>query len=306
MPDGGEKKEDEEHDRFRNKWEYYLACIGYAVGFGNVWRFPYMCYKSGGAAFLIPYFTALFFVAVPMYLVETAYGQLLDMKLNVRYGAISPGWWTVIPLQVSVNFFTSTYYITLMAWSISFFFESFKWDLPWLKEGAGDATEVDNLWNTAYFYDDTLETTTGIDKPGSLVGWLVLCMFISYVLTYFSSWKGLKSIGKVVWVTCLLPYVILTILLIKGFTLEGFGKGLKYLFIPDWSKLGEIEVWRAAATQILFSSSVGYGPLMYYATGRGRKDKIMQASYIVPIVNSSTSLYAALTIFSFLGHVSTV
>jgi SNF family Na+-dependent transporter len=75
-----------------------LACIGYAVGFGNVWRFPYMCYKSGGAAFLIPYFIALFFIAMPMYLVETAYGQLLDMKLHHRYGVISPGWWTVIPL----------------------------------------------------------------------------------------------------------------------------------------------------------------------------------------------------------------
>ena len=303
---GAEKKEDVVHDRFRNKYEYYLACIGYAVGFGNVWRFPYMCYKSGGAAFLIPYFIALFFVAVPMYMVETAYGQLLDLKLHHRYGAISAGWWTLIPLQVSVNFFTSTYYITLMAWSISFFFESFKWDLPWLIAGADKAVIAQNLWNREYFYDDVLQDSKSIAKPGGLVGWLVLCMFISYLLTYFSSWKGLKSIGRVVWVTCLLPYVILTILLVKGFTLEGCGKGLKYLFIPDWNQLADINVWKSAATQILFSSSVSYGPLMYYGSGRGRKEKIVPASFIVPLVNSATSLYAALSIFSFLGHVSTV
>jgi len=65
-------------------------------------------------------------------------------------------------------------------------------------------------------------------------------------------------------------------------------------------------VWKSAAIQILFSSAVGYGPLMYYATGRGRKEKILPASMIVPLANSGTSLYAALCIFSFIGHVSTV
>ena len=265
-----------------------------------------MLYKSGGAAFLVPYFIALFFVAVPMYLVETAYGQLLDMKLHHRYGAIHPGWWTVIPLQVSVNFFTSTYYITLMAWSISFFFESFKYDLPWLVDGSENAVIAQNIWNREYFYKEVLHDSGSIAKPGALVGWLVLCMFISYLLTYFSSWKGLKSIGRVVWVTCLLPYVILTIFLVKGFTLEGCGKGLSFLFVPDWSQLADVNVWKSAATQILFSSSVSYGPLMYYGSGRGRKEKIVPPSYIVPLINSATSIYAALSIFSFLGHVSTV
>ena len=55
------------------------------------------------------------------------------------------------------------------------------------------------------------------------------------MVLYFASWKGVKSTGKMVWVSCLLPYVILTILFIKGLTLEGAGKGLKFLFIPDWS-----------------------------------------------------------------------
>ena len=305
-PDSGEKKPEVVNERFRSKYEYYLACIGYAVGFGNVWRFPYMCYKNGGAAFLIPYFIALFFVAVPMYMVETAYGQLLDMKLHQRYGAISAGWWTVIAIQVFVCFTSSTYYITLMAWSISFFFESFKWDIPWLVEGADKAVIAQNLWNSDYFYDDILQDSKSIAKPGGLVGWMVLCMFVAYVCCYFSAWKGLRSIGRIVWVTCLLPYVILTILLVKGLTLEGCGKGLKYLFIPDWNALGDVNVWKSAATQILFSSSVSYGPLMYYATGRGRKEKIITASFIVPLTNSGTSIYAALSIFSFLGHVSTV
>jgi SNF family Na+-dependent transporter len=81
-------------------------------------------------------------------------------------------------------------------------------------------------------------------------------------------WKGLKSTGKMVYVTCLLPYLILTIMLVRGLTLEGSGAGLSALFEAKPEFLGNIGVWKNAATQILFSSGVSYGPLMYYGTGR--------------------------------------
>ena len=175
-----------------------------------------------------------------------------------------------------------------------------------MKEGADVATTVENLWNSDYFYKDTLELSSNIMEQGDMVWSLVFCLILAYTVTYFSAWKGLKSTGKVAWVSCLLPYLVLTILLIKGFTLEGCSKGLKYLFLPDWSKLGDIKVWQAAATQILFSSGVSYGPLMYYGTAREKNDKLLTVSYMVPIINSATSFYAALTIFTFLGHVSTM
>jgi len=78
-----------EAEKFDHPAEYWLACIGYAVGFGNIWRFPYMAYTMGGAAFLIPYFISLFFIAMPMYMIETLFGQLIRTKLNERYGTIS-------------------------------------------------------------------------------------------------------------------------------------------------------------------------------------------------------------------------
>jgi SNF family Na+-dependent transporter len=107
-----------------------------------------------------------------------------------------------------------------------------------------------------------------------------------------------------VYVTCLLPYVILTILLIKGLTLEGCGKGIKFLFVPNWEIVGKTETWKSAAIQILFSSGVAYGPFLYYGSARGKSDKIVSASFWIPLANSATSIYAALTIFAFLGHVS--
>ena len=148
--------EDQLPEQFGNQFEYWLACIGFAVGFGNVWRFPYMCYTSGGAVFFIPYLCCLFLIAIPMYLVETAYGQLIVCKLQHRYAIISKRWWGLSIAQILVCFFTLLYYITLMAWSVAYFFGAFTSPMPWIKEGADQATVAENLWNSDYFYKDIL------------------------------------------------------------------------------------------------------------------------------------------------------
>jgi len=222
-------------------------------------------------------------------------------------------------------FLTVIYYVTLMAWSFSYFFDSFVSPFPWVlskeeiaKIDAANAAKLkadpkaqiglkaSNLWNPNYFYKDTLQRSAGIADTGPMNWHLVFCMFLSYVILYFSSWKGVKSTGKMVWITCTLPYFVLTILLIKGLTLEGAGTGLKYLFIPDFSKLGNAEVWKAAGIQILFSSGVAFGPLIFYGGARRRDEKILHASFWIPLANSATSFYAALVVFCFIGHVGHV
>lgn len=92
----------------------------------------------------------------------------------------------------------------------------------------------------------------------------------------------------------------------KGLTLTGFGKGLYYLFVPDGTMIGKSSTWKASATQILFSSGVAYGPFLYYGSARGKHDKLVFPSLWIPLCNSLTSIYAAITLFSFLGHVAEV
>lgn len=116
-----------------------------------------MTYSMGGAAFLIPYFFSFFFIAVPLFLIETAYGQLIECRLHARWGAIVPRLWGVKIVQVCVCFATLIYYITLMAWFFSFFFASFKSPLHWMLETAStDAKEVSQLWNENFFINNTL------------------------------------------------------------------------------------------------------------------------------------------------------
>lgn len=77
----------------------------------------------------------------------------------------------------------------------------------------------------------------GLDYMGPVKPSLALCVFGVFVLVYFSLWKGVRSAGKVVWVTALAPYVVLLILLARGVTLPGAAEGIRYYLTPEWHKL---------------------------------------------------------------------
>lgn len=237
-------------------------------------------------------------VAIPMYMMETSYGQLIKCPLHNRFSIINPKLWGLGFCQALVDSLTVLYYVTLMPWSVSFLIDSFKNPLPWASD------DSNSLWNKDYFHKETLQVSENISEPGGIVPMMAVCLLISYVVIYFSMWKGLRSTSKIIFVTVPLPYLLLTIFLIKGATLDGSGDGLRYLFVPDWSKLGNLKVWEDAIVQILYSSGIAFGPLMYYGTARKTTDKVINSSFWLPLINSATSLYAALVIFSFLGHIS--
>lgn len=214
------------------------------------------------------------------------------------------------------------YYVVLMAWSVAYLFMSFITPLPWVKksfigrpddfkESDVDADDLESkklqaaaFFNKDFFAEKMLHQTDSINEVGGLVPLIVISLAVAYVLVYFSIWKGVESTGKIVYFTALMPYVLLFIMLFRGLTLEGAGSGLYYLFYPDWSKLGNIKVWRDGVNQVIFSSGIAFGPLVFYSSCRQPNEKILKSSLWLPIINSMTSILAAMVLFSFLGHVS--
>uniref|UniRef100_H2ZDJ1 Transporter n=1 Tax=Ciona savignyi TaxID=51511 RepID=H2ZDJ1_CIOSA len=136
-----------DRETWDKKLDFMLSCIGYAVGLGNIWRFPYLCYKNGGGAFLIPYFIFLLICGIPLFFLELSFGQ---------FGALGPAAiWKIAPIfkgvgycMMFISFVVCIYYNVIIAYSLHFIFNSFTSVVPWSTCG--------NYWNSKFCRTNTL------------------------------------------------------------------------------------------------------------------------------------------------------
>ncbi|XP_071545769.1 sodium-dependent proline transporter-like isoform X2 [Panulirus ornatus] len=317
-----------------SKAEFLLSCIGLSVGVGNVWRFPYLAFDNGGAAFLFPYIILLVLIGKPMYLMETALGQYSQLgPMNV---------WRCAPVMQGVGFamvvislITAIYYNQVMAYTLYYMFGSFASEVPWSycdpKWADSNCFDVGGMYSCSHYNltgpTDTINCTVKnessatqfwmngvlrLDRGGlkefgdiGVIHWdLTLCLLLSWIIVFLCLMKGVKSSGKVVYFTATFPYFILIALLIVGVRLEGAVKGLKFLFVPRWDELLNVTVWRKAAEQMFFSLSVSWGGLIMFGSYNKFRNKVHIDAFIVSSLDFITSLIASAAIFSVLGAMS--
>ncbi|XP_057686158.1 sodium- and chloride-dependent creatine transporter 1-like isoform X2 [Corythoichthys intestinalis] len=149
-----------------------------------------------------------------------------------------------------------------------------------------------------------LRLSRGLDEPGDISYEMVLCLLATWVIVYFCIWKGVKSTGKIVYFTALFPYVVMVVLLAHGFTLPGAMDGIIYYLKPDWSKLGEAQVWIDASTQIFFSYAIGLGALTALGSYNRFNNNCYQDAFVLALINSGTSFFAGFVVFSVLGFMA--
>uniref|UniRef100_H2ZGX1 Transporter n=1 Tax=Ciona savignyi TaxID=51511 RepID=H2ZGX1_CIOSA len=320
----------EKREQWGGQIEFLLSCIGYCVGLGNVWRFPYLAYENGGGAFLIPYIIMLVLCGIPLFMMELSFGQFAGL------GPITA--WRSVPLfkgvgfgMVAVSFLVCIYYNVIIAWSLFYLFASFSSVLPW--------TQCDQWWNKASYFDTfvknlfflgafaksktfklfakyllkfplnsyrvlRIDQSSGIGDPGIVLWDLVLCLLLAWIIVFACLCKGVKSTGKVVYFTATFPYIILIILLVRGCTLEGAVDGIVFYVRPDWERLKDSTVWTAAATQIFYSLGVSFGGLLTFASYNKFSNNIYRDTLIVSLGNCATSVFAGFVIFSVIGHMA--
>ncbi|XP_041113066.1 sodium- and chloride-dependent GABA transporter 2-like [Polyodon spathula] len=319
-PKNKEKMED--RGQWNNKVEFVLSVAGEIIGLGNVWRFPYLCYRNGGGAFFIPYLIFLFTCGIPVFFLETALGQYTSEGGVTSWRKISPlfegiGYATQVIVAL-LNF----YYIIVLAWGIFYLSNSFTWELPW--------ASCNNTWNTGscvefqkrnetynwtapanatspvieFWEKRVLRISSGIDHIGILHWDLALSLFLAWVMCYFCIWKGVKSTGKVVYFTATFPYVMLVILMIRGVTLPGAAEGIKFYLYPDLSRLADPQVWMDAGTQIFFSFAICLGCLTALGSYNKYNNNCYRDCLCLCFLNSGTSFMAGFAIFSILGFMA--
>ncbi|XP_064210851.1 sodium-dependent dopamine transporter [Tribolium castaneum] len=318
------------------KVDFLLSVIGFAVDLANVWRFPYLCYKNGGGAFLVPYCIMLVIGGIPLFYMELALGQFNRKGAITCWGRLCPLFKGIGYAVVLIAFYVDFYYNVIIAWALRFFFASFTNMLPW--------TTCDNPWNTPncrpfdspsrnltennktdlsiqpnsgldsrfasaaseYFNRAILELhqSKGLHDLGAIKWDMALCLLAVYVICYFSLWKGISTSGKVVWFTALFPYAVLLILLVRGITLPGSAEGIKYYLNPNFNAITSAEVWVDAATQVFFSLGPGFGVLLAYASYNKYHNNVYKDAILTSVINSATSFIAGFVIFSVLGYMA--
>lgn len=271
---------------------FLFAAIGSAIGLGNIWRFPYLCYKNGGGAFLIPYFIALFIIGIPLMILEIGLGHKMRGSAPASFASISKkwewlGWWQVI----FVMFGIVLYYSVVIAWCVSFFFLSFR--LGWGHDP------------NMFFFKEFLMVSNGPFSLGDLrtpiIFSLLLVWFLNWWIVFSGVQKGLERANKIFMP---LLFFITAIIVFWSLGLPGAREGLFVYLKPDFSRLRDIEVWRDAFGQIFFTLSLGFGIMIAYASYLPRKSQIVKDSFIISITNCVFSIFAGLGVFSVLGYMA--
>ncbi|GFQ66109.1 sodium- and chloride-dependent glycine transporter 1 [Trichonephila clavata] len=257
-------RKENERATWGRQLEFFLSCVGYAVGLGNIWRFPYLCYKSGGGAFLVPYFTFLVICGMPLFLLEMSLGQFGSLG-SIAIWKISPIFKGLGYGMAIVSLITCIYYNVIIAWALYYIYQSYY--VPWsscenswntlncVSEDAvtmmsSNISSVSNhteLFNSTYAISpdlfsnsskmtsseefwlfNVLQQSSGIEDLGPFQWPLVFCLLIAWVLVFVCVMRGIKSSGKVVYVTATLPYVVLLCFLVRGLTLPGASSGILF------------------------------------------------------------------------------
>ncbi|XP_070193463.1 sodium- and chloride-dependent GABA transporter 1-like [Littorina saxatilis] len=343
-----------EREMWNGQVEFILACVGQCIGLGNVVRFPYLCYRNGGGAFLVPYIMTALFAGVPMYFMELALGQWLSVG-GLGIWKIAPVWKGVGYAATIMAAWLNTYYIVVLAWAVFYLVNSLTSVLPWASCGnwwntkqclseydrdqiplkcqnGTDYFEVNvtTQFNASYMIDqysdyncsqiydperfsspvkefwehNALQISSGIDEPGDIRWQLALCLLFIWIVAYFCIFKGVKWTGKVVYFTALFPYLLLSILLIRGVTLPGAIEGIKFYIVPDVSRLKDSAVWIDAASQVLFSYGLGLGTMIALGSYNKYHHNVYRDAVLISCLNSSTSFFAGFVIFSIVGFMA--
>ncbi len=266
-----------------------MAAIGSAVGLGNVWRFPYICYENGGGAFLIPFFVAIFTAGIPLLILEFSVGHWARGAPPKAFAKIGKKWEWAGWLTVLMPFIVATYYVVIMAWCFSYMIYSF--DLRW-------GAQAESFF--ANFLGDTGSPLIlgGISLP-VLLGLIVVWFSIFFIL-----YKGVKRIGKIVALTVPIPTILLIILTIRGLTLPGAMEGISYYLAPNFSKLLDANVWLAAYAQVFFSFSLAQGIMITYASFLKKKSDLTNNAFIIALADAGTSFLAGFAVFSVVGYLA--
>lgn len=265
-------------ESFGSRFGALVAMAGSAVGLGNLWRFPYLVGENGGAAFIIVYILLSFLICLPIFVSEFVIGRRSQKNAFAAFRDLSGGsaWRWVGLFTVIVPLIVLSYYSVIGGWSIEYMFKSITFSFTGGESQAAMSTMfadfVSSPWTPLICHTFFLLATT-----------LIVVVGIK---------DGIEKFSKV-----MMPmlFVIVLAIAVYSLTLPGAGKGVDYLFNPDFSKI-DAKACAAALGQAFFSLSLGFGTILTYASYVDKKENIMFQSTATAVSDLMFALIAGVAI----------
>lgn len=287
-----------ERDGFKTRWGFILACIGSAVGMGNIWRFPIMVSKWGGLTFLIPYFLFVALICVSGVLGEFslgrvagagpigAFGHCTETKGNRRVGEVIG----ILPVLGSLALAIG--YTVVVGWIFKYTFMGISGSLYAM------GTNMDVIGGT---FDTAAPTSNSIGESistvfGGVAGnntWLVIGLVISLLIMVMGIGGGIEKANKIMMPTL---FILLVCLGLYIFTLPGSHEGYRYIFTLNPAGLKDINLWIFAFGQAFFSLSVAGNGSIIYGSYLSKHEDMMSSARNVALFDTLAALLAAFVI----------
>tara|TARA_Y100001970_G_scaffold205048_1_gene249674 strand:+ start:214 stop:1614 length:1401 start_codon:yes stop_codon:yes gene_type:complete len=266
------------HGTWSSRWTFILAATGSAVGLGNIWKFPYMAGDNGGGAFVLVYLACICIIGLPIMLGEIMIGRRgrsspANSMRSLAAEAKTVSAWTLLGATGALaGLLILSFYSVAAGWAMSYIFNGFQNITAELS-----SSSFNNL----------------LSSPSSLIFWHTL--FIS--LTIFIVARGILQ-GLEKWINTLMPILFLIILLLCIYAMQtgAFLEGLRYLFMPDFSKINP-QVMLEALGQAFFTLSLGMGAIMAYGAYMPSNQNIGRTAVSVAALDTGVALLAGIAIF---------
>lgn len=269
-------------DRFSSRLGFVLISAGCAIGLGNVWRFPYIVGKYGGAAFVLVYLFFLIALGLPIMVMEFAVGRASQKSAALSFDVLQPKgkkWHLTKGIMIGGNYLLMMFYTTVGGWMLIYFFKMISGQMNGM-----DATQVEGAFNGV------------LADPILQGGCMALVVCLGFLVCSFGLQKGVEKVSKYMMGALL---VIMGVLAIRSMTLDGAMEGLQYYLIPDFQKMmdaGMAEVIFEAMNQAFFTLSLGIGAIAIFGSYIGKERRLLGESLNVACLDTFVALIAGLII----------
>lgn len=270
-------------EKFSSRLGFLLISAGCAIGLGNVWRFPFITGKYGGAAFVLIYLVFLIILGLPIMVMEFAVGRGSQKSAALSFDTLEPKgtkWHLSKYTSLAGNYLLMMFYTGIAGWMVIYCIKMISGEFTGL-----DSDAITNVF-TGMLADPTVMTL-------AMAGVVIGCFFVCSI----GLQKGVEKITKVM-MLCLLA--IMVVLAVNSFTLDGAKEGLKFYLFPDFSKLTGSNLMNAifdAMGQAFFTLSIGMGSIAIFGSYIEKTHSLTGEAIRITALDTGVAFVAGLIIF---------